>query len=62
MDKSIPIILGGYHASLRAEETIQNKEIDIIVRGEGEFAFKELVDHFEKNLGSGKNWIDGFPY
>ncbi|MBD3186976.1 radical SAM protein [Candidatus Bathyarchaeota archaeon] len=42
------IILGGWHASALPEETLDACElIDIIVRGEGEITFKELVAALE---------------
>jgi radical SAM superfamily enzyme YgiQ (UPF0313 family) len=58
VDPLKPIILGGYHASLLAEETIQRKTIDVVVRGEGEFTFRELVSYMDTNLDK-KNWKDG---
>ncbi|MHA1370904.1 MAG: B12-binding domain-containing radical SAM protein, partial [Promethearchaeota archaeon] len=59
VDRGIPVVLGGYHASLLPEETVANREVDIVVRGEGEFTFKELIDHFETVLGSNKDFRDG---
>ena len=38
-----PIVWGGVHASLLPEQTLQNENIDIVVRGEGEETFLELV-------------------
>jgi anaerobic magnesium-protoporphyrin IX monomethyl ester cyclase len=44
-DRNILTVLGGTHASLLPEETLQkNSEIDIIIRGEGEITFLELID------------------
>ncbi|MFX0102689.1 MAG: B12-binding domain-containing radical SAM protein [Candidatus Hodarchaeota archaeon] len=57
VDRNIITILGGYHASL-VPEVIQQKELDIIVRGEGEITFKELTDYLEKNLGK-PDWKQG---
>ncbi|NQU88054.1 MAG: radical SAM protein [Mariniphaga sp.] len=39
----IPIIWGGVHPSLLPEQTIQNKYVDVIVRGEGEETFYHLI-------------------
>lgn len=46
---NLTIILGGVHATLLPEETlIENPEVDIIVRGEGEQTIVELLDVLEK--------------
>ncbi len=39
----IKLILGGAHATIAHEEIIKEKDIDVIVRGEGEETFKEIV-------------------
>lgn len=56
----IPIVWGGYHPTLLPEETILNKNIDIVVRGQGEITFKELVNC----LSEGRVWasIRGLTY
>jgi len=43
-NSGIPIVWGGTHPTLTAEQTLRNKNIDIVVRGEGEITFWELVD------------------
>jgi radical SAM superfamily enzyme YgiQ (UPF0313 family) len=41
---SVPIVAGGPHPTLTAEDTLENiSEIDIVVRGEGEISFLNLV-------------------
>ncbi|MCK4326519.1 radical SAM protein [bacterium] len=55
------IVVGGDHFSYCAEETLENiREIDIVVRGEGEITFHELV----KALKDGEDLIsvDGISY
>lgn len=47
-----PIVWGGVHASLTADQTIRDNNVDIIVRGEGEFTFQELI----KALDTGKSF------
>jgi anaerobic magnesium-protoporphyrin IX monomethyl ester cyclase len=42
-----PIILGGWHPSLLPEQTLQAACVDYIVRGQGEEALLELVQHLE---------------
>src|SRR5580658_9646281 len=42
-----PIILGGWHPSLLPKQTLEAPYIDIVVRGQGEEAMLELVQHIE---------------
>jgi len=47
---SVPVVMGGPHASALPEETLLAGGIDIVVRGEGEAAFGDLLDClFQKN-------------
>ena len=39
----IPVVWGGIHPSLLPEQTLENEYIDIVVQGEGEETFLELV-------------------
>ena len=41
---AVPVIWGGVHPSLTPEETIKSELVDIIVIGDGEETFKELVE------------------
>ena len=43
------VVWGGVHATLLPERTAMNENIDIVVRGEGEHTFKELVPALEKD-------------
>ena len=45
---AIPVVWGGVHPSLLPEQTLENENIDIIVQGEGEEAFFELVQALER--------------
>lgn len=40
---AVPVVLGGIHASLLPESTVENENIDIVVVGEGELTFLQLV-------------------
>lgn len=40
---STPVVCGGPHPTLFPEQMLKNKEIDVVVLGEGEYVFKELV-------------------
>ena len=45
-------VVGGPHPSVLPEEVLKECPfIDVVVRGEGEVTFSELVDKFEKNQG-----------
>ena len=44
--KGIPIVLGGIHASMMTEESIQY--FDAVVKGEAESVWKQLIEDFEK--------------
>ncbi|MHA1250780.1 MAG: B12-binding domain-containing radical SAM protein [Candidatus Helarchaeota archaeon] len=46
---NIPIVLGGVQATLTPEILIKSKYIDIIVLGEGEETFYELIEHLNQN-------------
>ena len=46
---NVPVVWGGVHPSLAPEQTLENENIDIIVQGEGEETFFELVQALEKD-------------
>lgn len=43
------LVWGGVHPSILPEQTIQNQFVDIIVKGEGEETFYELIQALENN-------------
>ncbi len=45
-------VLGGSHPTFVFKKCLENKEIDFIVRGEGEFALRELILAFANEDGS----------
>lgn len=51
---SAPVVWGGVHPSLLPEQTLENENIDVVVQGEGEETFLELVQALEagKHVGS----------
>ncbi|HEY2383245.1 MAG TPA: radical SAM protein [Terriglobia bacterium] len=40
----VPVILGGWHPSTLAEQSLRAPYIDVIVRGQGELTFGEILD------------------
>ena len=53
-DPNIPVVFGGVHPTVLPEESLKNKNVDIVVRGEGEYTFLDLVeniDNLDKVLG-----------
>jgi radical SAM superfamily enzyme YgiQ (UPF0313 family) len=44
----VPIIFGGYHPTLLPELCMENREVDMICRGEGEEALAELLNSMDK--------------
>ena len=48
-DNSIPIIFGGVHATLLPEQSLAHNGIDVVIKGEGDYTFYEVVKIFEKN-------------
>ena len=59
-NSNIPVIWGGVHASLLPEQTIKNKYIDIVMKGEGDFSFLEIIKAIEK--GKSLRQIKGIYY
>ena len=49
-------VIGGWHPTLAVEQTLSSPWIDIVVRGEGEFTFRELIE-----TGSPEN-VNGLSY
>ncbi|HEY9205033.1 MAG TPA: radical SAM protein [Candidatus Methanoperedens sp.] len=45
----LPVIWGGYHPSTEAFQTLKNPYIDIVIRGQGELTFKEVVRSLRDN-------------
>jgi anaerobic magnesium-protoporphyrin IX monomethyl ester cyclase len=46
-DGCVPIVWGGCHPSVMPEQTLQNENVDIVVMGEGDETFVELVQALE---------------
>jgi len=48
-DSDVPIIWGGTHSTILPKQTLMNKNIDVVVKVEGDFTFYKLVRNIEKN-------------
>lgn len=59
----VPVVYGGIHASFTAEDTLKNiKEIDFIVKGEGEYTFLSLCEFFSGRDGDSIHDLPGLSY
>jgi anaerobic magnesium-protoporphyrin IX monomethyl ester cyclase len=59
-DKTIPVVMGGQHATIMTNDVLNCPDIDFVVRGEGERTIVELIEQIE----GGQHWeaIDGLSY
>jgi len=48
IDEDIVVVLGGAYPSSSPEMVLKDKNVDFVVRGEGEVTFSELVEKIEK--------------
>lgn len=48
INKNIIVVTGGFHATNRPEDLLMSEHIDIVVRGEGEETFLELVNSISR--------------
>lgn len=55
-----PIIWGGVHPTLLTKQTLAHPLVDIIIRGQGEVTFKELIDTLAKTKDLKK--VSGIAY
>ena len=47
LDPTVKTVMGGHHAAYLCEQVLENYPVDIVVRGEGELTFLELVQALE---------------
>lgn len=57
---AVPVVWGGVHPSLAPEQTIKDDRVDMIVIGDGEETFRELVDAIRN--GGDKKAVKGIIY
>ena len=51
--RDIPVVFGGPHVTIYPRETLMFKDVDYVVRGEGEITFKEMLDNLGNEAGLG---------
>jgi radical SAM superfamily enzyme YgiQ (UPF0313 family) len=56
----VPVILGGWHPSTLAEQSLTAPYIDVVVRGQGEVTFGEILDRLSS--GSSLDGVQGCSY
>jgi len=44
----VPVVWGGWHPSALPEQTAAHPYVDVVVRGQGELTFLDLVHHFDE--------------
>lgn len=54
------VVMGGVHASLRPEDLLRSKDVDLVVRGEGEETFSDICRTFQ--AGGSFADISGISY
>src|SRR5215471_7582972 len=57
---SMPVVFGGWHPTLLPDQTLAESYVDVVVRGQGEITFCELVKAFESK--SPLNGIAGISW
>lgn len=56
-------VLGGAHPTVRAKETLELcKDVDIIVRGEGEITFADILEKYETKNGNDLSKVQGITF
>ena len=48
-DQSVPVVFGGVQPTLLPEQTVRHPHVDVVVRGEGDYRFFEVVKCLEEN-------------
>lgn len=51
LNPEIKVVFGGPHATVMYKQVAIEDNVDVIVKGEGEYTMLELADHFIKNKG-----------
>ena len=49
-DRDATVVVGGPHATLLPDQTLKSKSVDIVVRGEGETTFRDLLRALRRRM------------
>ncbi len=52
VNPAITVVMGGTHPTVMYQEVAKEKNVDVVVRGEGEYAMLELADSIIRNKGN----------
>ncbi len=55
------VVLGGTHASVVPDDVLEDRNIDFVIRGEGEYTFTQLVEGESMDLIRGLSYRQGGP-
>lgn len=58
----LPIVWGGWHPSIMPESTLEDPHVDIVIRGQGEKKFYDLVKCFQSDGPRNLDAISGLCY
>jgi anaerobic magnesium-protoporphyrin IX monomethyl ester cyclase len=53
----VPVVAGGWHASILPEQTLRSPVVDAVVKGQGEITFFEMVERYAQ----GERDLSGIP-
>lgn len=59
---SVPMVWGGVHPTMEAEQTLANPLVDYVVRGEGEITFAELLQSLKDGIPEHLRSIQGLSF
>lgn len=58
----MPLVWGGYHPTLEAEQCLESQWIEYVIRGQGEITLAELLEYFKDPNGKNLNGIKGLSF
>ncbi len=61
-EEHVRVIAGGPHATIKPDELLQYRDIDFVVRGEGEASFLELLQALQENQPELLGHVSGLSY
>lgn len=57
---TVPVVMGGAHPTVAYDEVLENRNVDFVVLGEGEYTFRDLI--FALGRGESPGQISGLAY